>query len=212
MMHLFEALLALHDATQSNEIYKDAEDLANSIYSKLFQEKGGYLPEVYDENWKPLPVSESGRIHLGHQFEWAFLLSQAFDRGFPQRYMTIGERLLEYGMKVGYDRETGGIYNNSDYDGKREERSKGWWQQDEHLRALMNYAALRGRPDLWEPFEQSLAFWKQNFMDAEYGGSYSSYSPDKPREGSDFNKGRTGQVGYHVCSSYLEAVRLTGGF
>ena len=122
MMHLFEALLALYDATQSKEIYQDAQEHANNIYTNLFNDRSGYLPEVYDENWKPLPADKSGRIDPGHQFEWAFLLSLAFEKGFPQRYLTIGERLLEYGMKVAYDSENGGIFSNSDFEGKKDNR------------------------------------------------------------------------------------------
>lgn len=212
MMHLFEALLTLYDATQSREIYKDAEDHLNNIYTNLYNDTGGYLPEKYDENWKPLPSSKGRNIDLGHQFEWAFLLSKACEMGFPQKYLTIGGRLLEYGMKVAYDHENGGIFSTSDYEGIRDNRPKSWWQQSELLRALMHYASLRNRPDFWEPFHQSLEFVKRHFIDSEYGGWYGSYDPARPREDRALNKGSVWQVGYHICGMYAEAVRLTGGF
>lgn len=210
MMHLFEALLALHDATGSKEVYKDAQDHGDSMFTKLFQEGGGYLPEVYDDDWVPLPVSTNGRIDIGHQFEWAFLLSRAVEKGFHPKYLTIGERLLAYGMKVGYDRENGGIFSTSDYDGNSDKGPKSWWQQNELLRAIIHYAALRDHPGLWEPFDQSLAFVKQNFIDTQYGGWYASYDPVKTREGRALYKGRPEQVGYHVCGMYAEALRLAG--
>jgi cellobiose epimerase len=216
MMHLFEALLALHDATGSKEVYAEAEAHANAMFARgegqLFQESGGYLPELYDSAWKPLPTGGSGRIELGHQFEWAFLLSHAVEKGFSRKYLTVGERLLDYGMKVAYDRENGGIFSTSDYDGRRDAGPKGWWHQCELLRALAHYAAVRGRKDLWEPFAQSLDFVKRNFIDAEYGGWYASYDPAKPREGRALNKGGAFQVGYHVCGMYVEALRLAGAW
>ncbi|KPK80762.1 MAG: hypothetical protein AMJ81_11400, partial [Phycisphaerae bacterium SM23_33] len=89
-------------------------------------------------------------------------------------------------------------------------KDKGWWQQCEHLRALMRYAADHGRDDLWGPFQKSLAFVKANFLDAEYGGWYGSYDPQRPRRPGDARKGSTWKVGYHDTGMYLEALRLAG--
>jgi mannose/cellobiose epimerase-like protein (N-acyl-D-glucosamine 2-epimerase family) len=207
MMHLFEALLALHDATGSKEIYSDAEEHANNIYTKLYQEDGGYLPEMYGADWKPLPRVP---LEVGHQFEWAYLLSHAVDKGFSKRYLEIGARLLAFGMKSGYDHEQGGIYSRANYAGHVEKGPKSWWQQCESLRAFMHYAALRKRADLWEPFDQTLKFSKANFIDHEYGGWFNAYDPGKLRTGAELNKGSVWQAGYHVCGMYIEALRLAG--
>lgn len=209
MMHLFEALLALHEATRSRAVFQDAQVLADAIFGKLFQERGGYLPELYDADWKPLPATERGYLELGHQFEWAFLLSHAVEKGFPPRHLALGQRLLDYGMKVAYDREAGGIFSRGDYQGGAVRGPKGWWEQAEFLRALVHYATLRKRADLWAPFEQSLEFVKRRFIDAEYGGWYGSYDPKIPREGRRANKGSIWMVGYHVSGMYAEALRLS---
>jgi mannose/cellobiose epimerase-like protein (N-acyl-D-glucosamine 2-epimerase family) len=155
-------------------------------------------------------VTKNGRIDIGHQFEWAYLLSHAVEKGFSREYLSIGERLLDFGMQVGYDNANGGIYSTSDYDGNSDRRPKSWWQQNELLRALIHYAVMRDRPDLWEPFKQSLTFVKQHFIDNEYGGWYASYDSRKLREGNALNKGNLWQVGYHVCGMYVEVLRLAG--
>lgn len=209
MMHLFEALLALHDATGSRAIFDDAQAHADAIFGRLFQKAGGYLPELYDADWKPLAAERKGYLELGHQFEWAFLLSHAVEKRFPREYLRTGERLLEYGMKVAYDPEAGGIFSRGDYQGGALKGPKGWWEQAEFLRALMHYGALRGRKDLWAPFDKSLEFVKRNFMDAEYGGWYASYDPAVPREGRRVYKGSVWMVGYHVCGMYSEALRVS---
>jgi mannobiose 2-epimerase len=206
MMHLFEALLALYDATQSAEILRDAEDLANRIFTHLYQERGGCLPEIYDAEWRPAAATQQGRIELGHQFEWAFLLSHGVEKGMPARYLEIAERLLDYGMKVGYDSEEGGILSRSGYNGKAIRGPKGWWEQCEALRAMMHWAELRGRTDLWPAFDKSLALVRSRFIDPEYGGWYSTDEPADPARGS--GKGSVWQVGYHVCGFYTEALRL----
>jgi len=209
MMHLFEALLALHEATGSRKVFDDVRELAEFIFGRLFQEDAGYLPEWYQADWTPLPEEEGGYIDLGHQFEWAFLLSRAVEKGFPQPYLQIGSRLLDYGMKVAYDADEGGIFSRGRYDGTCVRGPKGWWQQCEHLRALMHYAAKRGREDLWEPFDRSLAMVKQRFLDAEYGGWFAAYDPKRPEQRDRVSKGSAWKVGYHAGGMYAEALRLT---
>jgi len=211
MMHLFEALLALHDATGSQTVFDDAGELAEFIFGRLYQAGGGFLPEQYDEQWKPLPVADGGYVDLGHQFEWAFLLSRAVEKGFPDRYLKIGGRLLDYGMKIARDAANGGIFSSGDYDGKVIRPGKGWWQQCELLRALVHYAGTRGREDLWPAFGQSLQFVKANFLDAEFGGWYGADTAGKTPRGRAGDKGSTWKVGYHDTGMYAEALRLTGG-
>ena len=207
MMHLFEALLALHDATGSPEVLRDARELADRIFSRLFQEREGRLPEFYDAEWKPAAAEKGGHIELGHQFEWAFLLSHAVEKGLPNRYLAVAGRLLDYGMKVAYDAPEGGIFSRGDYGDRAVRGPKGWWQQCEFLRALMHWAVVRGRADLWPAFDRSLAFARRNLIDAEFGGWYSSYDPQNPTAGN--GKGSEWQAGYHVTGMYLEGLRLS---
>jgi cellobiose epimerase len=204
MMHLFEGLLALHDVTQSKVVFQDAQDHANNIFTHLLQ-KQGYIPELYDRDWKPIPAgppgqteaggypldvynsysaaAQTGHIETGHQIEWAFFLSRAVEKGFPQKYLNFAERLLGYVMKMGYDRQSGGVFGYLDYDGKPTAASAArGWQQSELLKVLMNWAVLRGRQDLWEPFDKSLAALKNS----------------GPLPGD-----------YHGCGMYVEALRLT---
>jgi len=206
MMHLFEALLALHDATGSKEVFRDAQAFADAIYTQLFDQREGRLPEMYDANWKPSPPEQNGRIELGHQFEWAFLLSRAVEKGFSKRFLKIGERLLDYGMKVAYDNEEGGVFSRGDYQGNAIRGPKTDWQQCESMRAMMHYAVLRGRKDLWPAFHKSLDYAKRHLIDAEYGGWYQDYDPKNPTRRT--GKGNIWRLGYHICGFYAEALRL----
>jgi mannose-6-phosphate isomerase len=208
MMHLFEALLALHDATGSKEVLRDAQAHADNIFTKLFDAREGRLPELYDRDWKAAPPEQGGYFELAHQFEWAFLLSHAVEKGFPKRYLAIGQRLLNYGMRVGYDKEDGGVFSRGDYQANAVRGPKGWWEQCESLRTMMHYAALRGRKDLWPAFDQTLELAKKNLIDPEYGGWYYSYDPKAATQRT--GKGGVWQVGYHVCGMYREALRLAG--
>lgn len=207
MMHLFEALLALHDATGSKEVLRDAQAHAGAIFSKLYDQHEGRLPELYDADWKPAPPTRTGYIELGHQFEWAFLLSHAVEKGFPKRYLSIGDRLLNYGMKMAYDQEEGGIFSRLDAQGAVLRGPKGHWEQCEALRTMMHYAVLRNRKDLWPAFDKSLEYAKKHLIDPEYGGWYNTYDPKAATQRT--NKGSVWQAGYHPSGMYREALRLS---
>ncbi len=209
MMHLFEALLALHDATGSERVFEDAAGLAGFIFGRLYQKDGGFLPEMYTSKWAPRKIGRGGYVDVGHQFEWAFLLARAVEKGFPRWYLDIGNRLLDFGMRAGYDRRRGGIRANCDYEGKPH-GGKGWWQQTEHLRALARYAGGLGREELWEPFDKSLQFAKAELIDHEYGGWYGGACPPEKRSERGARKGNVWKVDYHTVGMYAEALRLTG--
>lgn len=209
MMHLFESLLALYDVSGEKAVFDGAGELLGFLFGRLYQPSGGYLPEAYDPDWRPLPDQEGGLIDVGHQFEWAYLLSEAVQRGLPPAHLATGRQLLETGMRLGYDDAAGGIVGSVTYDGTPRTRVKGWWQQCELLRALMRYAARHEQPELWEPFTQSLEFAKRYLMDFEFGGWYESFDPTRP-DHTPTHKGSIWKAGYHVTGMHVEALRLVG--
>jgi mannose/cellobiose epimerase-like protein (N-acyl-D-glucosamine 2-epimerase family) len=210
IMHLFEALLALYDATRSREILVEAESLGHSLFTRLFQGVGGYMPEFYDAEWKPLREEPRGYIDLGNQFEWAYWWSRAVEKGFPQSDLRMyGQRVLNFGVKAAYDAENGGIFSILDRSESLVKAPKGLWQQCEFLRALMNWAVLHGRSDLWDAFDKTLAMFREHFQDASHGGYFRPYYDPKspPTEAQLF---KNANDTYHVCGMYSEGLRLSG--
>ncbi|ELS01769.1 N-acyl-D-glucosamine 2-epimerase [Xenococcus sp. PCC 7305] len=208
MMHTFEALLVLHDVTKDNQILENARLLADFIFDQLYQQEDGYLPEAFDANWKPLKIEEGGYVDIGHQVEWAFFLSRAVaEKGFPEHYLDIGGRLLNFGLQNGYDHEQGGIFNRSSYSGQISNSDKVWWGQSEFIRAVMQYASFHDRQDLWPQYQQTLQFVQKYFLDSEYGGWFSE--PIDPRLPNDEHlKGHIWKAGYHVIGMYVHALQL----
>ena len=204
IMHTFEALLALGDLNGLKHIHRDAEAVAEFVVNRLIRKRDGMLPELYTRDWRELPAERGGRIDIGHAFEWAFLLSSAVERGFPKRYLSYANRLLEYGLEIGYDPKDGGIFSPATPDGKILEGRKGWWEQCEAIRALMHFAVIRKREDLWNPLKKTLDFVKRFYIDSEFGGWYTSIG--KPR---NENKGDEWKVDYHVVGMCMEAIRLS---
>ena len=172
VMHLFEALLALYDATGDPEALAGARGIGDFVVYRLLHglpDGGAYIAERYDAKWEPLPESGSGNIDLGHQFEWVYLLNSSEERGLPTVYTAVAQRLLDYAIRVGYDEQAGGCFNVAYTDGKVV-REKGYWQQSECLRTLMRYAALYGKPDMTRRYEQTLALVQDELIDPVNGG------------------------------------------
>ena len=205
MMHLFESLLTLHEVSGSDSILADAGTVSEFVTTRFFDKAGGFIPENYDAQWK---AQAGGAIEIGHQFEWAYLLAWAAEAGLPASYLGIGNALLDFGLKAGFDSANGGIANTCDYRGKIIDGKSGWWQQAEHLRSLLRYASRQGRDDLWPVFDRSLAFTRARILDTARGGWYREYDPANPNAAHAASKGDIWKEGYHDAGFFLEALRV----
>lgn len=135
-MHLFEALLALKEAT-GRQVYLDrANALAALFRDKLFDTQHGALREYFDDAWRPM-ADETGRIaEPGHHFEWSWLLHRWHSLGGGDLAETA-ERLRVYGERYGVDPTTGAVYDEIWIDGRPRTTSSRLWPHTERLKASL---------------------------------------------------------------------------
>jgi mannose/cellobiose epimerase-like protein (N-acyl-D-glucosamine 2-epimerase family) len=201
-LHMFEALLALYEATKSEEVWYEITSELKAI-ERLFDYEIGYLPESYDENWKPVG-NPSG--NPGHLFEWASLLSEAVELGADPKFITLGSRNLDLGLKS-YNHEVGGL-GGVGADGQPARML--WWPQCEVIKATATYAVLHGRTELWPYFHKTLDFVKKEYLDTEHGGWFAAYVPGQPRAAQGEKAFYKGSVdgpewgAYHQISMFYE--------
>jgi mannose-6-phosphate isomerase len=203
IMHLFESLFALGSLDESSHVRQGGEELADFVLNHLIRERDGILPELYDQNWKELPAEKGGRIDVGHQFEWSYLLSRAAEADWPREYLDPAQKLLENGLKLGFNETDGGIMSPAKPDGTIT-TTKGWWEQCEAIRALLHFGILREYKKAWNPLEKILHFVQSNFVDEEYGGWYSRPFGREP----SLDKGSEWKLDYHIVGMCAEAIRL----
>ena len=208
LMHLFEALLGLGDQKGMAEMYGEAAKVSEFVLTKLVRASDDLLPELFDQDWQPLPKQHGGYVDLGHAFEWSFLLSSGVERGLPEHYLQHASAFLQNGVRLGIDREHGGVLSRADTDGTVLGHHKGWWQQCEAIRALLHHAWLRDQEQLVPLLCELIAFCDAHFVDHEHGGWFMGEFPHV--DGFIFEKGQTGKVGYHVVGMCVEALRLRG--
>ncbi|WP_420933489.1 AGE family epimerase/isomerase [Alteromonas sp. A081] len=196
LMHLFEALLALHDVTQSPSVWQDIEFIAQFVENKLMQPQG-FLAEYYVNANMPLPISEGGYVELGHQIEWAYLLHLAVDKGLDSHFRNVAKRLYVYAMKTGWDEQAGNLAARSDYDSNLTVTTPVWWAQAELMR-LTAYSANKNEDfdDSARIFSKSTAFALNEYVDQFNGGWLDK--PQSNRSRIQLNK----VVGYHAAAAY----------
>jgi mannose-6-phosphate isomerase len=74
-MHLFEALLALFEATGKPAYLARAGEVYGLLKTRFFQPASGTLAEYYDNDWNPIDGGNA-RWEPGHHMEWIWLLAE----------------------------------------------------------------------------------------------------------------------------------------
>ncbi|MGQ9662985.1 MAG: AGE family epimerase/isomerase [Kiritimatiellia bacterium] len=205
LMHLFEALLAAADLLP--EMLDEAKALGRFVLEHLVHRSSlCRLPEYYTKQWNELPASEGGCVSIGHQFEWAFLLSIGVERGLSTEWLSEASALMRFGLEYGYDAAEGGIITSTTSEGLPVSCKKGWWEQCELVRALLHHAVLRGKTELLPFFHQTMDFVSKRYRDPLYGGWYEN--ADTVPTASEPMKGGPFKADYHVVGMCTEALRL----
>jgi mannose/cellobiose epimerase-like protein (N-acyl-D-glucosamine 2-epimerase family) len=193
LMHLFEALLALHDVTKSGTVWQDIETIASFVATSLIQEES-YIAEYYENVNQPLAISDGGYVELGHQIEWAYLLHTAVDKGLDTRYRTIANSLVEYALMVGWNDSEGSLGGRADYSRNLVEKQPVWWAQAEFMK--LNLYFIKRKFDTTQSkylLSSSYSFIVNRFLDYKIGGWFLSSREGKRRP-----------VGYHPVGMYSE--------
>jgi len=204
VMHLFEALsAAAHSPALPAQTRKTAlaaaEEVLNFVLHTLFSDGKHCLPEYYDNAWRELPPENGGRIDIGHQFEWSFLLrSTPLTHGVQAAEIAARRsELLQFGVENGVIRPSGAVRSNLD---SPPDAPIVWWTQCEAVRALH---AAGGEDE--ELFAAAFDFYRKFFADEQQGGCYGTVTPDgRP---IDTNKGSLWKAAYHETGMLLELAR-----
>jgi mannose-6-phosphate isomerase len=147
-MHLFEAALAWIEATEDAAHSPPAQapwlqlaaEICDLCLKHFIDARTGALREFFDESWRPMR-DDSGRIvEPGHQFEWAWLLTQwAAVRQCPtaqrQACRDAARRLVSVGEGWGVDHIRGVAFNELWDDMTPKDASAKLWPQTERVKA-----------------------------------------------------------------------------
>lgn len=139
-MHLFEAALALWEASGRERWLKLALELARLAEDRFLV--GDALAEYFDEDWGPL--ADRRLAEPGHCFEWAWL----FDRAAAHRAsgLEASDRLCAFARRNGLDGVRGVAVNALTADGEVVDADARLWPQTERLKCAVARWGRSGDP------------------------------------------------------------------
>lgn len=142
-MHLLEALLAMHAATQEQRWLLEARRVLQLFEARFTDSQTGALAEYFSADWSPSAGEAGGWREPGHQFEWVWLLGQYGAQSGDQRYQPMAERLFAFGSRFGIDRHDllgGAVLDGLDQQGRLVADTKLFWPQTEYIKACVQKA------------------------------------------------------------------------
>ncbi|MDQ2688339.1 MAG: AGE family epimerase/isomerase [Armatimonadota bacterium] len=204
LMHTFEALMAWDAVDTSGREARAAARKLLGFVSSLGGFASGALIEDFSPAWEPLPVERGGVVNLGHAFEWAWLLSEWHKLTGDVEALRVGGLFLRTGVQWGLDAD-GGVRAACAPDGRITSADKHLWPQCEAVRALRRYVATHGQTEWEDALQRALAFYRQHFVDEEFGGVFAVPPGLGPLPRLD--KGDAWKLDYHTLGMCLEFIR-----
>lgn len=134
-MHLFEAYLALFDATGEDRWHRLADDIFMLFERVFYHPATETLFEYFNSDWTPVPKSEQ-KVEPGHMLEWSWLLDR-YGRLTGQDTRIVSEHFLSQAMKHGLNAQTGLIYDSLTTSLDIDQGTHRMWPQTEFIKALV---------------------------------------------------------------------------
>ena len=200
-MHLFEAMLALHETIA----YPGALERARKLHAMLeerFLRPSPMLREFFDDAWQPAS-GEAGRIvEPGHQAEWCWLLRRyEAATGLPPG--PTASALLDAAVAVS-EAGTGFLIDEADIDGRPRRKSRRLWPQTEWAKAWLSEQRC-GRAGAADAANRALAALFDGYLDQPIRGGWIDQFDDEGRPATNTIPASSL---YHIFGAAVEAEAL----
>lgn len=198
-MHMFEAMIALFDATHDVVFQHRAGDFFSLLLAHLYDPRSEALGEYFEEDWsRILPVI----IEPGHQAEWVWLL-KGFERITGCPTMKYRAPLLRSALRF-RDEVTGCLVDEANADGRITRSSQRCWPQTELAKAFL-VQAESGEAGAADAAREALARLEKRYLRHPVkGGWYEQFDAD----GQSMVPWIPASSLYHILGAVIEADRV----
>ncbi len=135
-MHLVEALNVWLSATGETRFAQMAESILQLFETRFCDIESGALFEFFTDNWSRLVGPMGQIVEPGHQFEWVWIIGQNGNLTGKLR-PELMRRLIDSGLRAGFDHATGLTVDQSDGEGRVLAASHRLWPQTEAIKAAI---------------------------------------------------------------------------
>ena len=144
-MHLLEASLAAMEADPDGPYEGLARTVLSLFERRLFDPVTGTLGEFFTDDWARAPGDAGRHVEPGHQFEWAWILTEA-RRIVGVDLDAFARALIAFSERHGVD-ASGATVDGVRDDGAPHQTGSRTWPNTERIKAGVARAALDGAAD-----------------------------------------------------------------
>lgn len=202
-MHLFEAFLALYDATGESKWLARAGEIFALFESHFFDPDNNIVREYFEVNWTPSARENGKLVEPGHMMEWVWLLRWYGERtGSPvSRY---ADALYSKALDIGVDKHSGLLFDEVNTEGKVIKASKRCWPITELIKANLAQAKA-GYGECADRAAESIEMLFKYYLAAPTPGAYFDQLDGENKVGVDEAPASTL---YHLMVALTEAVKF----
>ncbi|MEM9421437.1 MAG: AGE family epimerase/isomerase [Pseudomonadota bacterium] len=210
-MHLFEAFMALFDATNDAAYAEHAKALFSLFKNRFWDPQAGVLREFFTEDWE-LDPNLGNVIEPGHMMEWCWLLNQ-YSNLFGEEVGDVINRLFTNAEKLGLDHDSrflaDKIYLSDEPPAPLTRRM---WVQTEYIRACLVQTRRFDPGDTQEEMARKASMLLEQFS-ATYlnAGVKGGYNDQYGLNGRVISTAIPTSTLYHLMGMAAEAV-MTADF
>jgi mannose-6-phosphate isomerase len=201
-MHLFEAFLALHEASGRPRFMEAALSIAQLAQAKFVDATSGALLEYFTDELEPVAGSEGRMAEPGHCFEWAWLFERLANQGWVEG-RAISDRLTGFARRHGIDSSRAVAINEVLSDGAVHNAGARLWPQTERLKAAVaRYRRLGSESEA----DEAVQAWRglQQYLEVPIAGLWR----DKLQaDGTWIDEMAPGSSLYHISCAINELAR-----
>lgn len=201
-MHLFEAMLALHQTIRYPTALQRAQPLRNLLRAKFIEPGTGVLLENFASDWRRWPGSDGEAVEPGHHAEWSWLL-RTHDRMMGRQADPLAGELLGAAIKMSGD-AAGFLVDEVDRFGGIRRSSRRCWPQTELAKAWLAEAEI-GRPCAEVAARNALHGLQDQYLSGPVPGGWIDQFDSAGAPMADFIPASTF---YHLFCAIAEADRV----
>lgn len=168
-MHLFEAFLALFDATADRYWLERAGELFELFETRFYDASRSVLFEYFDDRWSVLPGEPGRVVEPGHMMEWVWLL-----RGYGERagvdVSAYADALYDKALAIGVS-SSGLLFDAVTPEGQVVKPTKRCWPMTEYIKASVAQARA-GRAGAGERAAEAVEKLFEYYLCASTPGAY----------------------------------------
>jgi mannose-6-phosphate isomerase len=203
-MHVFEALLALHETTAHPQALPRARAMVGLLEERFIDPQTRTIREFFDHGWAPVAGAAGDHIEPGHHAEWSWLLRK-YQRLSGEPTGKLADDLLAVATRFA-DRRSGLVIDEADRFGAVRKATRRCWPQTELAKAWLSQHEA-GRAGAAEKAATVLSGVVRHYLAGPVSGAWYDRIDEHGRPDVTFVPASTF---YHLFGAIAEAHRVLG--